>query len=70
MQNPLRNIDTSFENLAYKLSKTEEEKKLLKELFETKNSSEKKEKLISFVRDHLKLQSPWFLIFDNVENFL
>lgn len=65
----IENIDTSFENLAYKLAKTEEEKKLLKELLETKNSSEKQEQLISFVKDHLKLDGPWFLIFDNVENF-
>ncbi|MBA3814298.1 MAG: tetratricopeptide repeat protein [Alphaproteobacteria bacterium] len=59
----------SFENLAHTLAKAEEDKKVLTELLGAKNSSAKKENLINFVKEHLKLHSPWFLIFDNVENF-
>lgn len=59
----------SFDNLAHALAKTEEDKKILRGLLETKNSRQKKEKLINFVKERLKLHSPWFLVFDNVENF-
>ncbi|MBA3813971.1 MAG: tetratricopeptide repeat protein [Alphaproteobacteria bacterium] len=63
------NLYGSFENFAHALGKTEEEKRTLQALQELKNSSERKEKLIIFVKERLKLYSPWFLIFDNVANF-
>lgn len=59
----------SFEKLAYALSETEKDHNLLRSLLEIKNASGKKEKLILFVKERLQLRSPWFLIFDNVENF-
>lgn len=59
----------SFEKLAYALSKTEKDQNLLRGLLEIKNVTEKKEKLVHFVKERLKSQSPWFLVFDNVEHF-
>lgn len=59
----------SFEKLAHALSKTENDQKLLRGLLEIKNTSEKKEKLVTFVRERFNLHSPWFLIFDNIEYF-
>lgn len=61
-------LHASFVKLAHALSKTENDRKLLRGLLEIKNATEKKEQLISFVKGYLKLLSPWFLVFDNVEN--
>lgn len=59
----------SFENLAYVLSKTSEEKKNLKGLQDIKDPQERKEKILFFVKERLKIQPNWLLIYDNVENF-
>jgi tetratricopeptide (TPR) repeat protein/DNA-binding CsgD family transcriptional regulator len=59
----------SFENLASTLSKTEEEKKILRALQDIKDSKERREKIIQFVKDFFKLHPNWLLVFDNVENF-
>lgn len=59
----------SFANLAYALSKTEEDKKLLRDLAELKSPSEREKKIIEFIKAQLKLHSNWFLIYDNVEKF-
>jgi tetratricopeptide (TPR) repeat protein len=59
----------SFESLAYALSQTDEERKILREIQEIKNNQEREEKIILFVKSKLKLHSPWFLIYDNVEKF-
>ena len=64
-----RNLINSFENLAYALSITEEDKKILRALQEIKNPHEKEKKIIFFVRERLKLHSEWLLIYDNVESF-
>ena len=60
-------LKRSFENLAYNLSKTEEDQRILRVLQEIKNPTEKEEKIIQFVKERLKLQSNWFLIYDGVE---
>lgn len=59
----------SFENLAYVLSQTEDEKKLLRSLSEMSNPKDKEDKIILFVREKLRAWSDWLLIYDNVERF-
>jgi tetratricopeptide (TPR) repeat protein/DNA-binding CsgD family transcriptional regulator len=59
----------SFENLAYFLSKTEEDKKILTALQEIKAIEEKEEKILQFVKERLRTHSNWLLIYDNVEKF-
>ncbi|MBA3814337.1 MAG: tetratricopeptide repeat protein [Alphaproteobacteria bacterium] len=60
-------LNNAFENLADALSKTELERKKLKELKDIKVATEKAIKIISFVREKLKSHSNWLLIYDNVE---
>ncbi|HUX79703.1 MAG TPA: tetratricopeptide repeat protein, partial [Alphaproteobacteria bacterium] len=55
---------------AQALAKTEEAKKTLRDLQEIKDPIEREEKIIHFVKRHLKLYSSWVLIFDNVEKFI
>lgn len=62
------NLLTSFEELAYYLSTTEEEKNTLQDLKKIKDINEKEKKLLFFTAKKLKLSSPWLLIYDNVEN--
>lgn len=59
----------SFENLATALSQTKEEESILKGYATIKNLEERRDKIISFVKERLKLQAEWLLIFDNVEKF-
>lgn len=61
-------LKRSFENLAYNLSSTEEDRKILCSLQELKNSSEQEKRLITLVKNLLRAHSNWFLIYDNVEN--
>ncbi|OJW47090.1 MAG: hypothetical protein BGO67_10285 [Alphaproteobacteria bacterium 41-28] len=63
------NLICSFENLAYALSQTEEEKKTLRGFQDISNSKEKEDKIVQFVKERLKIQPNWFLIYDNVERF-
>lgn len=58
---------SSFESLAQALVRTEEEGKILRGLQNIKNAQEKKEKIISFVKDKLRSHMNWILIYDNVE---
>lgn len=60
---------SSFEELAYALCQSEEEKKVLREIQEIKKSEERKDKLILFVKEKMCLRSNWLLVFDNVEKF-
>ncbi len=62
-------LQTSFEKLAKGLAKTDVDQKILKELFETKDPLEQEERVVQFVKEHLKLLPNWFLIYDNVEKF-
>ncbi|MBL8676846.1 MAG: hypothetical protein JNJ47_05425, partial [Alphaproteobacteria bacterium] len=63
------NLLISFKNLAYGLSKSEEDKKVLKEIEEIKALHIREDKTILFVKEHLRLHPDWLLIYDNVENF-
>ncbi|MBY0501788.1 MAG: tetratricopeptide repeat protein [Alphaproteobacteria bacterium] len=60
-------LNDSFENLADALSKTEEEKKKLRELKDIKIAKERQKNIILLVKEKLKKFSSWFLIYDNVE---
>ncbi|OJX04030.1 MAG: hypothetical protein BGO76_06335 [Caedibacter sp. 38-128] len=62
-------LRNSFESLAYALVKTEDEKKILRELQETKDAKAREEKFLQFVMGRLKSHSGWLLIYDNVEKF-
>jgi len=59
----------SFENLAHALIRTEEDKKTLRSIEDINNAREKDEKEIQFVRERLKSQPTWLLIYDNVVKF-
>lgn len=61
-------LKSSFEKLAYNLVKTEEDEKILRSIKETNSPAEREEKTLLFVQKHLRLQSRWFLIYDNVEH--
>ena len=62
-------LSHSFESLAYALSQTEEERRILREIQEIKNNQEREEKIILLVKNKLKIYSPWLLIYNNVEKF-
>lgn len=57
----------SFEKLADALSKTEDDKKILRALQEIKETTKREEKLIQFTKERLKSSEDWLLIYDNVE---
>lgn len=59
----------SFEALAYALCQTEDEKSSLNSLKSLKDSEERREKIVFFVRGKLNSVLNWLLIFDNVEKF-
>lgn len=63
------NLIFSFENFAYALSQTEDEKRMLRGLQEINNQKDKEDKIILFVKDKLKSRGDWFLIYDNVKKF-
>lgn len=62
-------LKESFENFAYRLAQAEEDKKTLSNIQEMKDSTNREKKIIQFVKDRLKLNENWFLIYDNVEKF-
>jgi DNA-binding CsgD family transcriptional regulator/ABC-type dipeptide/oligopeptide/nickel transport system ATPase subunit len=64
------NLKSSFENLAQALSKTKEDKEILREIQETKDPLARENKILRFVKEHLKEASNWLLIFDNMEKFI
>lgn len=63
-------LKDSFESLAYALCKSEEDKENLLTLQNIKNKKEREEKILIFVKEKLKTNSNWFLVYDNVDNFL
>lgn len=62
-------LSESFEKLSHALSNTEEDKKILTGILGIKEVPDREEKVIHFVKERLRLQSNWFLIYDNVEKF-
>lgn len=64
-----KTLQKTFETLAQAFSKTEQDQKILREIQEITNPVEREERIILFVKEHLKLHSNWLLLFDNVEKF-
>jgi len=62
-------LNQSFENLAYALSETEEDKKLLRGILKIEAANKYEEKIVQFVKERLKTHRNWFLIYDNVDKF-
>lgn len=59
---------SSFNNLAYALARTKEDKQALAGIQEIKEASDREKKLLPFVKDHLKTYPSWFLVYDNVDS--
>ncbi len=59
---------TTFEDLAYGLSKTAEEKDELETIKKIEKIDERTKKLLFFIKPKLKAASPWLLLLDNVNN--
>lgn len=59
----------SFEDLAYALSATEEEREFLKGLRAGNTLEERESRILDFVKKHLKKYPSWMLIYDNVEHY-
>lgn len=62
-------LKASFEHFARALSKTKDNQKALSGLEKIENSEDKEEKILQFIKECLRSQSNWFLIYDNVEKF-
>jgi DNA-binding CsgD family transcriptional regulator/tetratricopeptide (TPR) repeat protein len=63
-------LNDSFNKLGQKLAQSDVDQRLLKNIQTMSLLSEKETKLIQFVKDRLKLNPKWFLIYDNVETFV
>lgn len=59
----------SFEALAYALSKTDEEKKELRTILESKNTLKKENQFFVFLKKQLRSHPNWLLIYDNIDTF-
>lgn len=62
-------LKDSFEKLAQALAQTAQDQNILKGFLNINNPLEREEKIISFVKERLKLRSSWVLVFDNMETF-
>lgn len=58
----------SLQDLAYAMSQSAEDKKELVLINQSCNQAEREMQIIIFIQRHLKENSPWLLIYDNVEN--
>lgn len=58
----------SFKDLAYMLAQHKEAREKLDFIQNIKNSQEREKQIIFFVRDELKKNQDWMLIFDNIES--
>ncbi len=62
-------LQASFENLAQALAKSDEDQKILRGMFKVRVPLEREAKILQFVKERLRAQNNWFLIFDNVQQF-
>ncbi len=60
---------TSIKQLAYSISKTEEEKQELTIILQTKDELERERKLFEFLKIKVKNYPNWLIIYNNVETF-
>jgi DNA-binding CsgD family transcriptional regulator len=59
---------SSFNNLAYHLARSPEQKAVLSEINTLQDTSTRTQRLLQFVQEILQKQSSWLLIFDNVDD--
>ena len=59
----------SLERLATKLAAQDHEQKALQAIKDITKQEERQQQLITFVKERLRTQSPWLLIYDNVDDF-
>ncbi len=59
----------SFKDLAYALAKTKDQKEELVFIQQIQDPQEKEKQFLSFVKNGLKKNQGWLLIYDNIENF-
>jgi len=64
-----RSLRESFETFASLLTATEAEQETVKKVLDIEDPEEREDKIIMFVKEHLKAKPGWLLIFDNVEKF-
>lgn len=64
----IESLKDSFEKLAQHLATAEEDQKILRGIQDIKDSQEREEELIQFVKEKLRANPSWFLVYDNVEN--
>ncbi|OJW47901.1 MAG: hypothetical protein BGO67_03150 [Alphaproteobacteria bacterium 41-28] len=62
-------LKSSVESLAYNLSRSEEDDKTLKALQDIQEPKRWEEKILAFIKEKLRFQPHWLLIFDNVGKF-
>jgi len=60
----------SFESLAHNLSKEEQEKVNLQGILAIKELSIREERLLSFVKDKLREQDDWLLVYNNLDDMV
>ncbi len=59
----------SFKNLAYHLAKTKIQKEELEFIQKIQNEEDREQQILNFVKDQLKKNPNWLLIYDNVGSF-
>lgn len=60
---------SSFERLAYSLSKSDVDQQALKTLLDTKNAQKREDRLLLFIREKMNAFSNWIFIFYNANDF-
>ena len=63
-------IQASFENFANALAKTEEDQKIMQYIQKIPSSEQRDTSIVSFVKNKLKENPNWLLIYDNVDNLV
>jgi tetratricopeptide (TPR) repeat protein/DNA-binding CsgD family transcriptional regulator len=64
-----QSLRNGAESLAYALCKSDEDRKILQDIQEIKDTTSKQNGIILFIKKKLKSKPDWILIFDNVDNF-
>ncbi|NRB11519.1 MAG: tetratricopeptide repeat protein, partial [Rickettsiaceae bacterium] len=64
-----RSLLNSFEELAYLLVSSDEERQELETILNVSDFTKKENRLIKFVTKNIKLHDNWLIVYDNVESF-
>lgn len=63
-------LKRSFEALAFALAKSQGDHHMIGKLQQIENADIRAEEILSYVKERLRYQSSWLLIYDNVERFV